>query len=113
MSNNKELYAIIGGLAKSVVGDIIDKAVESSKQVSDFIDDEIKPKFEAEVDSEPKSSKKAILNENQLMQAFIEQHEDSVTPSWDRVNLCFVDASVDKEFKSFKNGYLLGWGDNE
>lgn len=104
MSNNKDLYNIIGGLAKSVVGEIIDKAVESSKNVSSFIDDEIKTKFDTKEDSTVKSG--TVPSETDFMKLFIEQYDGEITPAWNRVELRFVDTSTNREFIAFKNGYL-------
>lgn len=103
---NKDLYNVVGGIAKTILSDLVDKAIESSKQVGDFIDDEIKPKFDSSPETETTQQKK-LLNETELMQAFIEQYDSPITPSWDRSTLSFVDENVNREFIMFKNGYLL------
>lgn len=105
--SNKDLYNIVGGIAKTMLTELVDKAVESSKNVGNFVDEEIKAKF----DSKPEEPlNKAIPNENEFMQLFINQLDCEVTPSWNRVELRFVDNATNREFIAFKNGYLLAKG---
>lgn len=103
--SNKDLYNIVGGIAKTMLVDLVDKAVESSKNVSSFIDEEIKPKF----DAKPEETPTTFPSETQLMKLFIDEYDAAITPSWNRVELRFVDDCVNREFVAFKNGYTLAY----
>lgn len=106
MSNNKELYNVVGQLAKSVISDLVDKAVESTKAVGEATSDL------AENMKESVSQKKTMIevpSETELMNLFIESYDGPVTPSWNRVELRFVDDAANREFIAFKNGYLAAY----
>jgi len=103
MSSNKELYNIVGQLTKKVLSDIVDKAIETTKQTakdaSDFMGEN--------KESTHKNTSILKLSDTELMELFLESYDGVITPSWNRVELCFVDGAADREFKSFKKGYLV------
>lgn len=107
MSNNKELYNVVGQLAKSVISDLVDKAVESTKAVGEATSDLAENMKESV--SQKKTMMIGIPSETELMKLFIESYDGPITPSWNRVELRFVDDAVNREFIAFKNGYLAAY----